>query len=63
VFDNLKEALDTAVALTQPGDVLLFSPGFTSFGMFLNEFDRGNQFVEYILKRSQDRAPGGDTKL
>lgn len=26
-------------------DVVVFSPGATSFGMFLNEFDRGNQFM------------------
>ena len=50
VFDTLNRALDTAVSLTQPGDVLLFSPGFTSFGMFLNEFDRGDQFVAYVRK-------------
>jgi UDP-N-acetylmuramoylalanine--D-glutamate ligase len=48
VFSDLVRALDTAMAYTKPGDVLLFSPGFTSFGMFLNEFDRGNQFVEYV---------------
>ena len=48
VYDNLKQALDAALALTHPGDVLLFSPGFTSFGMFLNEFDRGDQFVAYL---------------
>jgi len=48
VFDNLTPAMDTAVALTRPGDVLLFSPGFTSFGMFLNEFDRGDHFVAYV---------------
>jgi len=48
VFDTFKIALDTAVALTHQGDVLLFSPGFTSFGMFLNEFDRGDQFVAYV---------------
>lgn len=48
VFDTLTTAMDAAVAATHPGDVLLFSPGFTSFGMFLNEFDRGNQFVAYV---------------
>jgi UDP-N-acetylmuramoylalanine--D-glutamate ligase len=48
VFDNLSAALDTAVSLTWPGDVLLFSPGFTSFGMFLNEFDRGDHFMVYV---------------
>lgn len=48
VFDNFMQAMDVAVALAKPGDVLLFSPGFTSFGMFLNEFDRGDQFVAYV---------------
>jgi UDP-N-acetylmuramoylalanine--D-glutamate ligase len=48
VFDNFTVAMDAAVALTRPGDVLLFSPGFTSFGMFLNEFDRGDHFVAYV---------------
>ena len=48
VFSDWKQALDAAVALTRPGDVLLFSPGFTSFGMFLNEFDRGDKFVAYV---------------
>ncbi len=48
VFDTFKAAMDAAVTLTHPGDVLLFSPGFTSFGMFLNEFDRGDQFVAYV---------------
>ncbi len=31
-----------------PGDVVLLSPGFTSFGMFRNEFDRGNQFRDLV---------------
>ncbi len=48
VFDDLIPALATAQALTRPGDVLLFSPGFTSFGMFLNEFERGDRFVAYV---------------
>jgi len=48
VFDTFRGAMDTALSFTRPGDTLLFSPGFTSFGMFLNEFDRGNQFVEYV---------------
>ena len=48
VFDDFMLALDIAVSFTKPGDVLLFSPGFTSFGMFLNEFDRGDHFVAYV---------------
>src|SRR5947209_4407011 len=34
VFSDFVQALDTAIAYTQTGDVLLFSPAFTSFGMF-----------------------------
>ena len=48
VFDTFPAALDAAVSLTKPGDTLLFSPGFTSFGMFLNEFDRGDKFIAYV---------------
>ncbi len=48
VFSDFHKALDTAVSLTRPGDVLLFSPGFTSFGMFANEFERGDSFVAYV---------------
>ncbi len=50
VFDDFSAAMDAAVAVTRPGDVLLFSPGFTSFGMFLNEFDRGDHFVAYARR-------------
>jgi UDP-N-acetylmuramoylalanine--D-glutamate ligase len=42
--DSLSQAIQRARAVASPGDVVLFSPGFTSFGMFLNEFDRGDQF-------------------
>ncbi|HTI13717.1 MAG TPA: UDP-N-acetylmuramoyl-L-alanine--D-glutamate ligase [Dictyobacter sp.] len=48
VFSDFYQAVDTALGLTKPGDVLLFSPGFTSFGMFQNEFARGDAFVEYV---------------
>jgi UDP-N-acetylmuramoylalanine--D-glutamate ligase len=48
IYADWEQALDAAVALTRPGDVLLFSPGFTSFGMFLNEFYRGDKFVAYV---------------
>jgi len=48
VYASLSSAIEAAVAHTRPGDVLLFSPGFTSFGMFLNEFDRGDKFVATV---------------
>lgn len=44
IFDNFAAAIQRARELASPGDVVLLSPGFTSFGMFLHEFDRGEQF-------------------
>jgi len=43
-FESLKDAFDAARKNAVSGDVVLMSPGATSFGMFINEFDRGNQF-------------------
>lgn len=43
-YDSLPHAIECARASASPGDVVLLSPGFTSFGMFFNEFDRGDQF-------------------
>lgn len=48
--DNLKKAVDLAYSLAQKGDIILFSPGFSSFEMFENEFDRGRQFVKLANK-------------
>lgn len=36
--------------LTGKEEIVVFSPGATSFGMFNNEFDRGNQFMDGIKK-------------
>jgi UDP-N-acetylmuramoylalanine--D-glutamate ligase len=52
-FATLQEAVELAIAraLAAAGDggvSLLFSPGCTSFGMFLNEFDRGRKFKEMV---------------
>jgi UDP-N-acetylmuramoylalanine--D-glutamate ligase len=46
--NNLKDAIRFALEQTKRGDVLLFSPAFASFGMFKNEFDRGDKFIKII---------------
>lgn len=48
VFDSLPEALNAALTHAQIGDTILFSPAFASFGMFKNEYDRGDQFVSLV---------------
>ena len=47
-YPSLEEAVETALTNARPGDTVLFSPGCASFGMFLNEFDRGNRFRDMI---------------
>jgi UDP-N-acetylmuramoylalanine--D-glutamate ligase len=48
IFSNLKKAVLKAVSTVQKGDIVLLSPGFASFGMFQNEYDRGDQFVSIV---------------
>lgn len=52
VFNSIKEAVDDAFAHASSGDCILFSPAFASFGMFKNEFDRGDQFVALVKSLS-----------
>jgi UDP-N-acetylmuramoylalanine--D-glutamate ligase len=47
-FQALAPAVREAAAAAQAGDAVLFSPGCASFGMFLNEFDRGRQFKQIV---------------
>ena len=41
---NIDEIVQAAVQSAQPGDAVLFSPGFASFGMFKDFEDRGLQY-------------------
>jgi len=41
---SLADAVDRAHALAKPGEVVLFSPGTSSFDMFKSYADRGDQF-------------------
>ena len=45
---SLERAVQLARAAAQPGDVVLFSPGTSSFDMFKNYAERGNQFRELV---------------
>lgn len=46
---SMSDAVQQAYTAAQPGDVVLLSPGATSFGLFKHEFDRGNQFRKAVL--------------
>jgi len=58
-YDSLPHAIERARAAVAPGDVVLLSPGFTSFGMFLNEFDRGDQFRALVQALPDNREGEG----
>lgn len=45
-FASLEEAFEAARSRAVSGEVVLLSPGATSFGMFINEFHRGDGFRE-----------------
>jgi UDP-N-acetylmuramoylalanine--D-glutamate ligase len=47
---SIGEVLTQAQAHAQKGDVILLSPGCASFGVFINEFDRGDQFRNAVKK-------------
>lgn len=48
--DSMKAAVEAAFEVAKAGDTVLLSPGTASFGMFKNEFDRGDQFVALVKK-------------
>jgi UDP-N-acetylmuramoylalanine--D-glutamate ligase len=45
---SLAEAVERAHALAQNGEVVLFSPGTSSFDMFKSYADRGDQFRQLV---------------
>jgi len=48
IVESMKKAVEVARTVAEPGDVILLSPGAASFGIFTNEFDRGDKFVEEV---------------
>ncbi|MDR3336149.1 MAG: UDP-N-acetylmuramoyl-L-alanine--D-glutamate ligase [Treponema sp.] len=49
-FDDLDKAVLAAGELAKNGDAVVLSPGCTSFGMFLNEFDRGRKWKDAVKR-------------
>lgn len=52
VVENMAEAVREATRLAVSGDIVLLSPGAASFGLFKNEFDRGEQFRAVVSDRA-----------
>jgi len=49
-FDDLEKAVSCAIEKAESEDNVALSPGCASFGMFLNEFDRGRKWKETVLR-------------
>lgn len=51
VLADLSTAVNESIRLAVPGDTILFSPAFASFGMFTNEYERNDKFVRLIRQK------------
>ena len=49
-FDSLDVAIQAVLETAHNGDSVVLSPGCASFGMFLNEFDRGRKWKAGVTK-------------
>ena len=48
--NSLKNAVKEAFRFSNKKGIILFSPGFASFGLFANEYERNDEFIR-IIKR------------
>lgn len=46
--ETVKEALEMALSMSSPNDIILFSPAFASFEQFANEYEREEALLEAI---------------
>ena len=59
VCHTLEEAVDAAARVARPGDVVLLSPGGTSFDAFRDYAHRGRRFKELVMAL-EEPLPGSD---
>jgi UDP-N-acetylmuramoylalanine--D-glutamate ligase len=47
---NMEQAVERAFSLAEPGDAVLLSPACSSFDMFTSYAERGDRFVDAVLR-------------
>ncbi len=57
-FGGMTEAVRAAAARATAGDVVLLSPGCASFGLFRDEFDRGERFRQAVREIAAEATSG-----
>ena len=50
IVENMKDAVLQAEEFAKKDNIILLSPASASFGLFINEFDRGEQFKKIVKK-------------
>jgi UDP-N-acetylmuramoylalanine-D-glutamate ligase len=55
---TLEQAVAMAAGLAVAGDVVVFSPGCSSFDMFANYEERGRIFRQIVAQRKAERISG-----
>ncbi|MBM7843132.1 UDP-N-acetylmuramoyl-L-alanine--D-glutamate ligase [Herpetosiphon giganteus] len=53
-YQSFEQAIRAAFSLAEAGDTILLSPGAASFGMFRNEFHRGEEFRRIVGLLAED---------
>ena len=48
--ETFKQSMELAKRIAKPGQIVLFSPASTSFDMFKDMYDRGDQFKNMVMK-------------
>ena len=45
---DVRVAVNKAIEYSKKGDIILFSPSFSSFSQFNNEYERGDLFMKIV---------------
>ncbi|MDW7982050.1 MAG: UDP-N-acetylmuramoyl-L-alanine--D-glutamate ligase [Thermomicrobium sp.] len=57
-YRSMEDAVRCAASLAVPGDVVLLSPGCASFGLFRDEFHRGEAFRDAVARLGVEKGAG-----